>query len=78
LAFCSFGIAKTNPVTSNITETKRPACGGKFSSAPPVGISDTDSEVATLLGGNCVGFVTEIPIIFIKFRKIYFNNEAVY
>jgi hypothetical protein len=44
-------------VKSNFTEIKRPACGANFSSPPPVGISDTDSEVATLLGGNCVGFI---------------------
>jgi hypothetical protein len=43
-------------VTSKIIEIKRPAIGGKFSSSPPVGILHTNSALATLLGGNCVGF----------------------
>jgi hypothetical protein len=57
-------MANTYLVTSNITEIKRPASGGKLSSSTPVEILDTDSEVAKLLGGNCVGFVCKlIPII---------------
>jgi hypothetical protein len=52
-----FRITNTYLVTSNITEIKRPDFGGKFSSSSPVGILYTNSEVATLLGENCVGFV---------------------
>jgi hypothetical protein len=42
---------------SNIAEIKRAASGGKFLYPHPVVILDIDSELAKLLGGNCVGLV---------------------
>jgi hypothetical protein len=62
-----FRIANTFLVTSSITEIKRPAFGGKSSSSPPVGILHTNSEVATLLGGNCVGFVCKAILIILYY-----------
>jgi hypothetical protein len=55
ILFFSSRITNTFLATSNITEIKRPASVGKFSSSTPVGILDTDSEVAMLLGENCTG-----------------------
>jgi len=57
MTFCPFQITNTYLATSNITEIKRPASGGKFSPPPPVVTFDIDSELTEMWGGNWGGFL---------------------